>query len=385
MHSLFAAIVVFSLGWQENDGAAEQERGTGSTLHSDLATTRPVNDPTPLTTRSSKFIFQPEVCRVLDFDVDDQGRIGFFRTGEHNDKNSDFVLINPDGQLITVVSLKDIDFGRSIPTLAWSRESEWFIWPGFGKTSRGCFQAWILDAGKKTIKNRCSTSEQNFGAFAPDHKGGFVAFWTETKHLGGIVYSLENAVLAAFDEIDNEVWRVAGHPNGVPSMPSYASLTVARDGAVVLYDQNDEGLLVFSESGQFVRKLRSSNLRHCSPNWTSVYAGLPGEVLIGGSISSQPVLRVLLSTEKKFAEAHPIVAREDFGRAKDPRGRKGYRFQTFAPNDPEIRIPLNSGNARAAPDGRIWLQAGDGFYLLDGKGKINLILGGDVCEAALRR
>ncbi len=171
----------------------------------------------------------PEIRDIANFDVDDQGRIGFLR--RERDHSTTFVLVDAAGRVIRAVSLKET-FGPAynLPTATSTAGDRWLITARTWQSAPGgnehvTTRAWWLNTATAAIEEIQPFTGQGARHVAATRDGGFVVTISPESSAG------QRDELVAFDREGKERWRAA--PDDV-----ILGVTVTTNGRIIAQHGN---------------------------------------------------------------------------------------------------------------------------------------------------
>lgn len=299
----------------------------------------------------------PAIRNILDWDIDDGGRIGFYRMEGSGDDT--FVLVDPAGSILCEVSLNIGKKVLGLPKIRWVGGDRWVI---VAFTKQGAGVAWWVDAARNELLPIEEFDCARIEAVAGDRRGGFVVLAKIPFRENGRRVSYSGSELIAFDRSGKRRWSVGKGEDEQDLLPSTVSMGVTSTGEVALLDISGNhwtprGLQIFDKTGRYLHNI------DLGANWAQ---GRGGELAVDQS--------------NHFVLTRPHARPSTIQRIRaDGSGQSGY--EPRYPNERRF-IPLKG--VRVSPDGRLWACDGESFLRLDENGIVDRVLGEEPSDRILR-
>ena len=319
---------------------------------------------------------------IVDFDIDDRGRIGFYRAATI--ESAWFVLVGATGEVLREIPFADGKLTSiTLPMIRWAGGERWLAF-GHDESRNEKTFVWSIDSQAGALGLPAEISRPRPDSIAGDRRGGFVVYRTITTPTVDGINLFRFGEILAFDSSGRERWRFTGSEDHRDrSLPFAASITVTTDGTIVLLDQNDHNLSFFSLDGEFLGTAQSGLMHSCIPHDTQAFADRDGGLIVYNQFTQGPVRRL----------APPDVVREPPAEGAAETLWPFTRFQRPFPGEISrpVRPHLADGRplgmwagARCDPDGHLWTCDGETFYRLDDTGVVDRIVGDNQFDGRLR-
>jgi|GEM_PF-4953151 len=314
---------------------------------------------------------QGAIHSILDWDIDDQSRIGFYRMDGGSDAT--FVLVDAEATILNEIPLPRYESRHSLSNVRWLANDRWIVYASETKWD-GKTTIWLVDTSSSVVKEFATLDCPRVQSLAPDHRGGFVVYRTVSVPTESGYSHFQYGEIIAFDEAANERWRTSGKgQSGRDRLVFSASIAVTTDGRIVLYNQNDHDLMIFDIDGAFERRVESGALRHCVPNSINVHPACDGNVITtpqyGTSTSHLIVLHDSEGNEPNQIETSDLRFKRE--QRSSVFGYLKRAINPCAQNDQET---IDFRDARVAANGTIWVRSHETFFKLDENDQVELSL-----------
>jgi len=297
----------------------------------------------------------PVVRNVLDFDIDDQGRIGFLRRADGNGP-AVLVLMTQTQQLLKEVEVAGSDDdGVAQVDLAWAGGNQWAIAqqsyvraPG-SDDARSVIRTTLLDVDSGAVRPVVGLDEGSIDSLKTRPGGGFCAL--VKQH---VPYTI-NTRIAIFDGSGASLYDTtrSGYTGG-----SADAIAVTSDGHIARLDTVSERVDIHDLKD---RAVASFKLRACwgrEPNYPSeVDADVDGGFIVEDFNGSPSLIRMR---------------------------RDGTVAASFDPRFSDGRVITPHNGVVVAPDQSLWVSDGDAILRLGEDGVVTQALGKPPGEGTLR-
>ena len=278
---------------------------------------------------------------LMDFDFDDQGRIGFVRREEAG--RCVFVLVRPTGEVVREVPLPVSNDERTWRLIAsWLTGDRWVVVRSLCGDERKS-SAWLLSMEPGSLAAIDQFDCYRAESVAGTRDGGFVVLAT---HDYGSTASDE---LVAFDAAGKRRWVVKEDYSNEAALFSPEGVAVTRAGVVAVIDNVANRIQLFDKGGAYLRTIDLEKAFGQEPSYPVCVAADQKDGLIVSDFEGSPPVWRLSADGKVVGKFNPKFAD---GRA----------------------LPLHV-RVRAAPDGRLWATDCESLYRLTDAGVVDLILG----------
>lgn len=317
---------------------------------------------------------------VLNFDIDEKGRIGFIESGKQN--RTRFLLLNADGSQAAELPLEISDAVEVIEAqLRWIDGGNWLILGRKHTRDVTNAHAWHLDVNKSRVNKLDPFDCPPTKAVSRDRDGGFLVYsgFSPVASISrGLIVGGE---IIAFDLKGKRKWRTDIPVGGGSSSfdhrrfpPYLGDITTTTDGEISLLDTNTEDVHVFSEKGEHLRTIFSGQLGSCmSTDSACITPDLNGDVFVGNKYSPR-FRRVCLRPPAAAESQQPLAYGTDealIEMMKSPR----------VPSN-QISVRYTDGIAlsrcgcpRIAPNGRLWATDSRRLLRLNNEGIVDQVIG----------
>ena len=289
---------------------------------------------------------------LLDFDIDDRGHIGFNGSVEH--KGWGFFLVTQEGEILAEIPIgEQIARESGVARLRWVKGDRW-VTAGDTLPVRA---GWI-DAGRLTVESIKGLHCDGIMAIASDHRGGFLIYAPAYKESRG--HGLSRGCIISVDAAGKQHLLV-GESEDSHHTPPNASIAVTDDREIVVLDQLDQNLIVFSARGEYRRTLTSGQPRWSYPAGQQISPDLDGGVVWMCPNNSWKLRR--------------IPVRDFTPPTSQPAEPEPYPRLEVSQRYPDGRA-IGPDGVHVAPDGRLWVSDGKAIMRLTDEGVVDRVLGG---------
>src|SRR6185503_6132837 len=288
---------------------------------------------------------------VMSFGLDGAGHLGFIR---RSDTRFDFLLVDPEGQVLSTV-----DLPRAPEGAWWTFETVWLGGTRWLVTASDAGKpgehAWWLDSAAGSVAEIEGFESPEIESLSATGDGGFVVLGTQgdsyvTNHL--VCYGPDGA----------RRWALGGDqgdPSDSSTLFAPEAVTVTSDGRVIVLSNIQDLLQVFSsKNGEFQGTVDLAKSWGRDPRYpTGVRAGLDGGLVVHDFDGEPPIVRM------------------------DREGRVTAGFQPRFADGKTFR----RGDVQVSRDGRLWTSDGQSLLLLGPDGIVQRVLGEAPDTTALGR
>lgn len=318
---------------------------------------------------------------VLNFDIDEKGRIGFIESGKQN--RTRFLLLKADGSQAAEFPLDIRDTVDVIDAqLRWIDGENWLILGRKHMRDVTNAHAWHLDVAKGQVSKLDPFDCPSTKAVSRDRDGGFLVYsgFSPVASISrGLIVGGE---IIAFDLKGKRKWRtdipVGGGSSSFDhrSFPPYlGDMTTTTDGEISLLDTNTEDVHVFSEKGEYRRTICSGQLGSCmSTDNACITPDLNGDVFVGDKYSSG-FRRVCLRPPAATAGSQQLLTYgSDEALLEIMKGPRVPPNQIIARYSDGIAL-YTCRCPRMAPNGRLWTTDSRRLLRLTNEGTVDQVIG----------
>lgn len=358
-----------------------------------LAQTNPSDTPTPPESPALKLehlgTFQLEANRyagdrwlVLNFDIDEQGRIGFIESGKQN--RTRFLLLNADGSQAAELPLEISDAVEVIEAqLRWIEGENWLILGCKHTRDVTNAHAWHLDVNKSRVNKLDPFDCPPTKAVSRDRDGGFLVYsgFSPVASISrGLIVAAE---IIAFDLKGKRKWRTEIPLGNRPTStidhsdfpPYFGDITTTSERQIVLVNTNTQDLHVLSDKGEYHRTIESGYLGNCGGDMgVSVTPDVNGGVIVSAPYSSG-FRKLSLSEVAPTATSKPSFEERVIQRLIGARKRGVTPPTGVFPRYPNGRSFYARDYIRVAPDGRLWTTDSRRLLRLTNDGIVDDVIG----------
>jgi hypothetical protein len=284
------------------------------------------------------------VRSVLEFRIDGEGQIGFIR--QESQKAYAFVLVKPDGELVTEMSLDMLNKipDNDSPHLAWVGDGTWVITSSpFEKKSKS--SGWWLEVEGRKISEIKRFDSVTIEKVIGDGQGGFVTLGEYRME-----YSSDHD-LARYERDGSLLWRKRQHgmSGKKDDLLSPEDVAITSNGEVTVLDKIRHTLQIFSMEGKYLRTVDLDREWGRKANYP---ADLSAD-LVGGFLV------------KDFRGKPEFVRMDAQGKVR----------AEFNARHPDGRSMDAVRGVQVASNGRVWVSDGPSLARLSDDGVVDLVLG----------
>lgn len=286
---------------------------------------------------------KPPIRKIVGFDFDDRGRIGFIRA--EDEKRYSFVLISEGGDVAGEfpLTIQEDLLKNDRPKTAWLSSNLWII-TASDKAVGGKGVGWWIEATSGKIKKIPDFNPPPVKSITGSRDGGFVVLATTR-----LKYSMEDALIA-FDKNGRRKWQIKQNNDGrESSLFSPEDLTVTTGNQVAVLDNIHKAVQVFSDQGAFLKSFKLEAAWGRKPNYPSGIAADKNDGIIIRDFNGSP----------------PLVRMSADGRVI---GQYGLKHADGRVIDPTFGV-------KVSPSGRVWVSDGDCLVRVNDEGIADLLLG----------
>lgn len=324
----------------------------------------------------------PTIRDILDWNIDDQGRIGFYRIGM---ESSAFVLVDSTGQVLTEIPLYSETQDLDMPRVRSLSDGRWFISANEKKWD-GHTKIWLVASDFQSVLSPFDLDRFEPDALATDHRGGFVGYKCITTHQDGFAPSLLYGQIVAYDGQGKERWRTSDKMKLAGNQwPYSASIAITSDDKIALCEDNNECFRLFDENGKFQQTVQSGNYRSCFARSLQIFADVAGGILITSPYGNYADQRVRLDDNVASISVNPLLAARTFERPPSAWGYDFYLRSKIKPEYADGRMIGRIKGARIDRDGRVWICDGEAFLRLDACDVVDCVIGEEATDDILRK